>query len=287
MRHRRIVALLAGLAASGVVFFQAASAQQVGVSFQVFYDELSPHGVWVEYPKYGYVWMPTGTPGFVPYATAGHWVLTEYGWTWVSDYPWGWATFHYGRWDHDGRYGWFWVPGRDWGPAWVSWRRAPGYYGWAPLRPGVSVSMAVGGGHHGLDEHWTFVKDTDITKREVIRHLVDRSRNSEMIKTSAVVTNTQKDKKHNVTYIAGPEKGEVEQVTKTTLKPVAVRENEKPGNQLTNSELKMYRPEVKVSSGKSPAPAKVMKLSEVKPKEGKPQPEENSGKKGDKKEMEQ
>src|SRR5712692_8185849 len=65
------------------------------VSFQLFYDELSPYGSWVQYPNYGYVWFPHADRDFTPYCTNGRWVPTEAGWTWVSGYPWGWATFHY------------------------------------------------------------------------------------------------------------------------------------------------------------------------------------------------
>src|SRR4051794_756129 len=67
-------------------------------SYQNFYDDLSPYGQWVEDPNCGYVWLPDVTPDFKPYATNGHWVYTEDGWTWASDYAWGWAAFHYGRW---------------------------------------------------------------------------------------------------------------------------------------------------------------------------------------------
>ena len=75
----------------GLMKPQQAPAQGVGVSFQLFYDQLSPYGQWVEYPGYSYVWIPDAGPDFSPYATQGHWVLTNFGWTWVSDYPWGWA----------------------------------------------------------------------------------------------------------------------------------------------------------------------------------------------------
>ena len=85
-------------------------AQNADVSFQVFYDDLSPYGQWIDYPGHGYAWVPSAGRDFVPYATAGHWVWTEYGWTWVSDYSWGWGPFHYGRWDDDDYYGWVWIP---------------------------------------------------------------------------------------------------------------------------------------------------------------------------------
>ncbi|HXS37488.1 MAG TPA: DUF6600 domain-containing protein, partial [Flavipsychrobacter sp.] len=78
----------------------------VSVSYQTFYDDLSPYGQWVSDGGYGNVWVPyTNDANFRPYCTGGHWAMTDYGNTWVSDYPWGWATFHYGRWTYDQYYG--------------------------------------------------------------------------------------------------------------------------------------------------------------------------------------
>ena len=86
--------------------FTPAPKAQLSVSFQVFYDQLSPYGSWINYPNYGYVWLPTRVPqGFRPYANGGHWVYTNDGWAWVSDYDWGWAPFHYGNWFYDQYYG--------------------------------------------------------------------------------------------------------------------------------------------------------------------------------------
>jgi len=148
MRYLKMFVLLVALNIGAWIIPQEAPAQQSAASFQLFYDELSPYGMWVDYPNYGYVWIPNVDPGFSPYATNGRWIYTDDGWTWVSDYPWGWATFHYGRWDYDNAYGWLWVPDNEWGPAWVSWRRSPGYYGWAPMRPGVSINIAFGRDYH-------------------------------------------------------------------------------------------------------------------------------------------
>jgi uncharacterized protein DUF6600 len=103
-----------------------------------FRGTLSPYGEWIDVPGVGEVWRPydrvVGTD-FQPYSTGGHWVYTDYGWTWQSDYPWGWAPFHYGRWVYRSRWGWLWRAGREWGPAWVEWRQGGGYVGWAPMRP--------------------------------------------------------------------------------------------------------------------------------------------------------
>ena len=110
MRSSKILVLFASLSAAVWFVPCKTSAQEGSVSYQRFYDDLSPYGAWVEYPNYGYVWIPNAISGFSPYATGGHWVLTDEGWTWDSDYPWGWAAFHYGRWDYDNAYGWFWIP---------------------------------------------------------------------------------------------------------------------------------------------------------------------------------
>jgi hypothetical protein len=123
-------------------------------AYTQFQTALAPYGGWDYDSSYGYVWSPSVSivgASFSPYATCGHWALTEYGWTWVSDWSWGWAPFHYGRWiTRAGR--WSWVPGSMWGPAWVSWRSGGGYVGWTPLPPrGVRLA-----GGYGARSPWRF-----------------------------------------------------------------------------------------------------------------------------------
>jgi hypothetical protein len=77
----KILALTIILWAMASISPQKTFAQGGSVSFQVFYDDLSPYGSWVDYPNYGYVWVPDVAPGFTPYATNGYWVLTDDGWT--------------------------------------------------------------------------------------------------------------------------------------------------------------------------------------------------------------
>lgn len=120
-------------------------------SYDTFYDDLDPHGDWIETSSYGYVFRPNvvhRNRSWRPYVD-GRWVYSDYGWTWVSDEPFGWATYHYGRWVQLERRGWCWVPGDEWAPAWVSWRYSDDYVGWAPLPPearfeprrGITVSV--------------------------------------------------------------------------------------------------------------------------------------------------
>jgi len=267
MRLIMMFALLVTLCAGTVIAPNEASAQQASVSFQVFYDQLSPYGSWVDYPQYGYVWMPKVEQGFTPYATAGHWVYTDDGWTWVSDYPWGWAPFHYGRWDRNNAYGWFWVPDNEWGPAWVSWRSSPGYYGWAPLRPGISMNMALSRDYHEQNDRWIFVRDRDMSNADVSKHYVNRSRNVTLINTSTVILDTRKDSQRNVSYIAGPDRNAVQKVARAPIVSVAIRENDQPGHRLSNGELQIYRPQVQrpVGNGQTPTPTRVVKLKDVQP----------------------
>ena len=138
----KIFAICITMIISIVIIPKQVSAQQISVSYQVFYDQLSPYGQWVDYPGYGYAWIPDAEPGFAPYSTNGYWIMTDYGMTWVSNYTWGWAPFHYGRWYYDDFYGWLWVPDTEWGPAWVIWRHSYGYYGWQPMQPGISVYIS-------------------------------------------------------------------------------------------------------------------------------------------------
>jgi hypothetical protein len=124
------------------------------VNFDVFQSELSPYGMWVQSPDYGWVWVPsvaTGDSGWQPYCDQGEWIYSDDGWYWNSYYPWGRIPFHYGRWTRMEGYGWAWIPDYTWGPSWVCWRydEAGGYCGWAPLPPGAQFVAGLGLFFHG------------------------------------------------------------------------------------------------------------------------------------------
>src|SRR5215471_14352664 len=58
-------------------------------TYQYFRDDLAPYGEWVRVPTYGWAWRPYSVAAdWQPY-TLGHWIDTDYGWTWVSDEQWG------------------------------------------------------------------------------------------------------------------------------------------------------------------------------------------------------
>jgi len=196
------------------------SDQQAPVTMQTFYDQLAPYGQWVNWPNYGYVFIPSVAPGFAPYSTSGHWVYDDsYGWTWASDYPWGWATFHYGRWNYDASYGWFWIPDLNWGPAWVAWRSCDGYYGWAPLPWGVSINVGFGGNYNIAAEHWCFVPREHICEVNLGGFFIPRVHNYAFIQHSYIIDRMDYDNGRHFGYYKGPDRIEVEGYTHH---PVAV-----------------------------------------------------------------
>ncbi|WP_300565443.1 DUF6600 domain-containing protein [Flavobacterium sp.] len=240
---------------------------QVSVSFQLFYDNLSPYGNWIDNSDYGYVWVPNVSRGFTPYGTNGYWVYADVGWTWVSNYSWGWAPFHYGRWFYDSYYGWVWVPDTNWGPAWVTWRYYDGYYGWAAIGPGISLSLAYSSGYNVPRDHWVFVREGDFGRRNISNYYVNTTNNITIINNSTVINNLRTDRVTQGQYNAGPDRNDVKRRSKADFAQVNLKERNNPGQSMSGNELQLYRPRVEKggNDGRRPAPAKVMKQNEVKP----------------------
>ena len=246
---------------------QRTFSQGTTVSVQVFYDELSPYGTWVNNPEYGYVWYPNEGAGFSPYSSNGYWAYTDYGWTWVSGYSWGWAPFHYGRWYHDPNYGPMWVPGSEWGPGWVTWRRSSGYYGWAPIGPGISINVAYGSGYNVPNNQWRFVRDRDFGRTNINNYYVNNSNNVTIINNSTVINNSREDHNRNVTYNSGPERTEVEKHSGRKISEIPVKESGRPGQNVSNDRIEVYKPNVEKGkpTGAGPAPAKVQEMKGSQP----------------------
>lgn len=169
-----------------------------------FYEQLQPHGEWIEHPRHGSVWSPYAQeqePDWRPY-TRGQWILTdEHGWYWESEEPFGWATYHYGRWFFDPAHGWLWVPGTVWGPAWVAWRESEDAIGWAPLPPDAEWvpdrGIVYRSGYY-LDNPryaamWVFVAASVLLAPRVWRHFHPPSRSVWYFGRSRVVTTYRYD----------------------------------------------------------------------------------------------
>ena len=175
-----------------------------------FYDELAPHGEWVENDTYGLVWSPHRSvvgAEFVPYSTSGSWQYTDSGWMFASEYKWGWAPFHYGRWYRDPHRGWCWVPGSVWAPSWVDWRFGGGYVGWAPLPPR----------HHKTV--WVFANARDIHRPHIHRYVVrPHSRYYR-----ATVPVRHRIRSGRASWYFGPKRVDVERVGRIRVRPYRFR----------------------------------------------------------------
>lgn len=226
-------------------------AQKVSITYQNFYDGLSPFGIWIDYPGYGHVWHPSIDGNFRPYFTNGHWEYCFEGWIWVSAYEWGWAPFHYGRWLYDDLYGWLWIPGYEWAPAWVIWGEVDTYYAWAPLMPSVNVIIWYNTWRPPATIYWNvvdrvYIYDRDISNRG--RSNVDY----DFIGRVKVNNNYGTTRYHDQFYAKGPEISEVEKITNRKIVPIAVREIRNVGPiTRKDNELQIYRPRINTPEPRS------------------------------------
>src|SRR5262249_26614901 len=153
-------------------------------SFGYFHDTLAPHGYWVNSGNYGPCWRPSRVAsGWRPYYDNGHWVYTDYGWTWVSSDPWASTTYHYGSWYDDASYGWVWVPGYTWAPAWVTWSYTDNYVGWAPIPPSFRFYPTRVVNYQPVvvrQTDYIFVPTDRITEVNISRVRIPRERNMEI-----------------------------------------------------------------------------------------------------------
>jgi hypothetical protein len=219
--------------------------------YQEFYDDLSPYGQWLNDPQYGYVWTPNVGGDFRPYYTNGRWVMTEYGNTWVSDYNWGWAPFHYGRWAQSSYYGWIWIPGNEWGPAWVNWRQGGGYYGWAPMGPGISINISFGGGYNVPNPWWTFIPCGNIYTPGWQRYYSPR-RTVNIINNTTIINNTYVDNRTRNTYVSGPRRTDIEAVTRQRVNVYNINNRTRAGaTNISGRSVEVYRPNIQRTSGRT------------------------------------
>jgi hypothetical protein len=188
----------AQVSVSGGISFNVGSVPGEPVaSVDVFYDQLSPYGMWVDDPVVGQAFLPEEA-NYVPY-TNGHWEMTDVGFVWVSSEPFAWATSHYGRWFYSDDYGrWMWVPDTTWGPNWVDWYEADGNFGWAPLAPQVVIES----GYQTPYWAYRFAPSDRILSADVSRYYVPRDRVQTIRREARPITYRQQGHNHEV--IVGP-----------------------------------------------------------------------------------
>ena len=134
------------------------------------------------------------------------------------------------------------------------------------MGPGINVTTATGRDYKAPYDHWIFVKDKDIDRPDVNKYYINKTNNVTIINKSTVITNTHVDNSRNVTYIAGPDKGDVQKYKGKPVKPYAIKEIDKPGQKVNKNELHIYKPKVQKTNkdGKDPAPAKAVPIKKDK-----------------------
>jgi Family of unknown function (DUF6600) len=257
MPRIRAASLASALLAGGVAFSAvlgpamlpadfggSAARAELVVSLNLFQRELAPYGRWAQDPRYGDVWYPDVRAGWRPYYDDGHWVYSDdYGWLWVADQPWGWAPFHYGRWVLTD-YGWAWVPGTVWGPAWVTFRSAPDYIGWAPLPPEADWDDGYGFRHRYAvddDRYWTFVRPRGFLERRFDRYVYHRRDNRRFIQHTTNITNITII--NNRVVNRGIDVNHVERETHRRVHRVRVTDSDRPDRtRIKGNNVVIYKP---------------------------------------------
>ncbi|MCC6864760.1 MAG: hypothetical protein IT280_01215 [Ignavibacteria bacterium] len=209
------------------------------VSFQSFYDVLSPMGEWIQITKedadedmnngegegnflaksddeFIFIWKPEVTEGWKPYSN-GRWEYCEQGWFWVSSDKWGNTTYNYGRWWHSPKFGWVWLPGYTWAPAWVRWRMTNDgkHVGWVALSPKAKWKNETGitdktYHYKNNDADWVFV-DNNTFAGEISSITLKSSNNSDLIKNSSLITEIKTE--NDRVFTGGPDAMEMEKRT--------------------------------------------------------------------------
>jgi hypothetical protein len=208
------------------------------VSFQSFYDVLSPMGEWIQITKEDidedlndgegqaysstmddddllFIWKPSVEGAWKPYMN-GRWEYTDHGWLWVSTDKWGSSTYHYGRWWNSPKYGWVWLPGYTWAPGWVRWKVSDSHIGWAPLSPKANWKIENGiteknYKYKNSDNDWVFVNDNTFTGDINSSNIVNSAQNSQLVKSSNNITDIRAEDDKIIN--AGPDVNDIEKRT--------------------------------------------------------------------------
>jgi hypothetical protein len=218
------------------------------------YDYLAPYGNWVNLEPWGSVWCPRNMGyRWRPYSD-GHWVWTDYGWTWISDLDWGWMAFHYGRWGWDDEIGWFWVPGPVWGPAWVSWRMSDMYLGWAPIPPGMEFRAGMDFASLGIGipgRFWIFIGGSHFMDDDIYPCVLPYERNGSILGLTTLRNNFIFQGRGFINVGMGVDA--IRGITRRDVPRYKLQDGRQPGLPVaTGNVLQMFRPSFKANAGVKP-----------------------------------
>lgn len=219
-----------------------------------FYDRLAPYGNWINLDPYGYVWTPRHMGyRWRPYSD-GHWVWTDYGWTWIANEEWGDIPFHYGRWGWDADLGWFWVPGSVWGPAWVTWRSNDQYMGWAPFPPGFEFRAGMNFNSLSIDipfNFWVFIQGPHFQDMDLNPYVLPFERNRTIVGFTSMHNNLYS--RDNRIINEGMGLDAVRRITGRAVPVFGLQNAPQPGRPTIVGQLiRMFRPDIRQNAAVRP-----------------------------------
>jgi hypothetical protein len=219
-----------------------------------FYDRLSPYGEWIDLDPYGYVWVPRHMGyRWRPYSD-GHWVWTDYGWTWIADEEWGDIPFHYGRWGWNDEIGWFWVPGTVWGPAWVTWRSNDQYMGWAPFPPGFEFRVGMNFRSLSINiplNFWVFIQGPHFQDQNLNPYVLPFERNQTIVNYTSMHNNMYTNNNRIINEGFGLDA--VRRITGRTVPTYTLQNAQQPGRtRIVGQQVRVFRPSIQQNNAAKP-----------------------------------
>jgi hypothetical protein len=125
----------------------------------------------------------------------------------------------------------------------VSWRSGGGYYGWAPLGPGININMNV----NIPANYWVFVPQHYITSPRIYNYCVPRPQVVNVYQNTTIINNVYRN--NNRAYAYGPRRDEIERVTRQSVPVYRIENAGRPGRDVVrNNSVDIYRPEPNRSS---------------------------------------
>ncbi len=145
------------------------------------------------------------------------------------------------------------------------WRSGGGFYGWAPLGPGVNVSVSFFDGLAVPYNWWVFVPERYALSPSFYSYSIAPANNVTYITNTTVINNTYVD--GGVRYVSGPPLQEIQRVSNNKVSVYDIASVNKPGKtSVQGSSVRTYRPQVTKSGAGSekPAPKKVVTRDQFK-----------------------
>ena len=129
----------------------------------------------------------------------------------------------------------------------------------------MSISMSFGRSYDNHNDNWMFVRDRDIEQSNIQRYYVNHSEQDRIGRNSTVINNTFVDNQRRTTYVSGPTRVQVQKVVGRTITPVVIRGVNKPGQEISNGQLRIYRPQVvkNTPNGRQSVPVRVTKMNDI------------------------